>query len=92
MVTAAGSYAGNSVPEVYRRYGDVIDLYVFSAPRPGYPDGVQIALVSAEKLPALDGKGPWQVTTPIDLSQGQPARCLVAAQPTHDLETAGNRY
>jgi hypothetical protein len=41
--TASGTYRGGLAPEIYHRYGDVVDLYVFSSPAPGYADGIQLA-------------------------------------------------
>jgi hypothetical protein len=91
-VTAAGSYDGGLAPEVYPRYGDVVKLYVDTAPVSGYPQGIQIALLSSESSPAIGGKGPWRVSVPVDLTGGQPVACVVAAQPTHDFEGAPARY
>lgn len=90
--TATGDYRGGFAPEVYRRYGDVIDLYVFSGRLQGYAEGVQLATPFTRSSPPIGGRGPWTVTVPIDASVGQPARCLVAAQPTHDFEGAPSAY
>jgi hypothetical protein len=76
------------VPAVYARYGDVIDLYVFTAPASGYPTGIQLGELSLARPPALGGARTWTVTVPLDTSPGTPRRCLAAAQPTHDFEGA----
>jgi hypothetical protein len=92
-VTATGSYSNNGfVPADYGRYGDVIDLYVFTAPAHGYAYGFQIAMLPIDKAPTVGGSARWQVSESVDLSLGQPARCMVAAQPTHDFEGAPNAY
>lgn len=39
-VTAAATYRDGFAAGVYARYGDVIDLYVFSRPTTGYPEGI----------------------------------------------------
>ena len=85
-VTAAGTYRDGFAAEVYARYGDVIDLYVFSRPTTGYPEGIQLANEPFTRhSPFIGGKGPWTVTVPLDSTLGQPARCMVAAQPTMDF-------
>ena len=90
-ISAHGTYRGGFAPEVYRRYGDVVDLYVFTGPTSGFSGGRQEALLSSEHSPPVD-TGTWTVTAPIDSSLARPARCVVAAQPTHDFEAAGNAY
>lgn len=91
-VTAAGTYQGSFVPAVYARYGDVIDLYVFTASASGYSSGIQLGELSLAHPPALGGARTWTVTVPVDTSLGTPHRCLVAAQPTHDFEGAPSAY
>jgi hypothetical protein len=87
--TATGTYRDGFAAEVYARYGEVIDLYVFSRPTAGYPEGIQLANEPFTRLsPFIGGKGPWTVTVPIDKTLGQPARCMVAAQPTMDFQGA----
>lgn len=90
--TATGTYHGRLAPEVYRRYGDVVDLYVFSAAAPGYPQGIQLAAPFSAGAPPIGGIGSWTVTVPIEPSLGRPVRCLIAAQPTHDFEGAPSAY
>jgi hypothetical protein len=88
-VTATGTYRDGFAAEVYARYGDVIDLYVFSRPTTGYPQGIQLAIEPFTRhSPFIGGKGPWTVTVPLDSTLGQPARCMVAAQPTMDFQGA----
>ena len=90
--TASGVYRGGLAPDVYPRAGDVIDLYVFSRAAPGYLDGIQLASPFTSNAPRIGGTGSWTVTVPIDISLGQPARCLLSAQPTHDFEGAPSAY
>ena len=91
-LTAEGSYVGGLAPQVYPRYGDVIDLYAYTAPQPGYPDGIQLATPSTPQSPRIGGTGSWSVTVPVDRSLGTPARCVLAAQPTHDFLGAPSAY
>jgi len=91
--TATGTYQGGFVPAVYQRYGDVIDLYVFTRPLAGYPDGIQLAnLPFTPRAPFIYGLSHrWSVTVPLErqlFAFGQPARCMVAAQPTMDFQGA----
>jgi hypothetical protein len=87
--TATGTYQGGFAPEDYNRYGDRIDLYVFTAPQPGYPPGIQLANPFTHSAPAIGGRGPWTVRVPLVVTGfGLPARCVVAAQPTHDWQGA----
>lgn len=81
--TARGTYAGGLAQAVWSRYGDVIDLYVFSG------KGIQLADEPfTRQAPFIGGRGPWTVTVPVDSSLGRPARCMVAAQPTMDFQGA----
>jgi hypothetical protein len=86
-VTAGGTYQGGFAPNVYDRYGDIVELYVFGAPSTGYPQGPQLAASSAQDSPTM-GSGTWRVSASVDLSVSRPARCVVAAQPTHDVQLA----
>ena len=93
--TATGTFSGGLAPVDYARYGDVIDLYVFSAPQSGYSEGIQLASPFTPSAPSVAGKGPWSVTVPLDTqltNADQPVRCVVAAQPTHDFEGAPSAY
>jgi hypothetical protein len=88
-VTADGRYRnGGFVPNVYDRYGDVIVLYVFAASSPGYPEGMQLGASDVGESPVLGTRAPWHVSLSISSSAGVPARCVVAAQPTHDGQFA----
>jgi predicted small lipoprotein YifL len=73
--------------DIYNRWGDRIDLYVFTAPQYGFRTGYQIALPFTNKSPTVYGRGRWKVTVPLD-ARGRPVRCMVAAQPTHDFQGA----
>lgn len=88
-VTAGGTYTNSGfVPNVYNRYGDVIVLYVFAAPSPGYAQGIQLGSSDVSASPAVGISAPWHVSVSISPSLGAPARCVVAAQPTHDVQLA----
>jgi cytoskeletal protein RodZ len=86
-VTATGTYLGGFAPNVYNRYGDVVVLYVYGAPSSGYPDGAQLGASPVSSSPAM-GSGAWRVSTTVDLSAGQPASCVISAQPTHEIQLA----
>ena len=88
-VTAAGTFTnGGFVPNVYNRYGDIIVLYVLAAPSAGYPEGMQLGASNLSESPVLGSRAPWHVSLSISPSVGAPARCVVAAQPTHDEQLA----
>lgn len=83
--------------DVYDRYGDRIDLYVFSARQRGFPAGIQVAAKPfTNKAPAVY-RGwsrvarSWKVTAPLIPGLARhyrPVRCMVAAQPTYDFQGA----
>jgi hypothetical protein len=84
-ITAEGTYTNDRfVPNVYDRYGDIIVLYVLTAPSPGYPEGMQLGASDVSESPAVGSRAPWHVSLSVSLAVGIPARCVVAAQPTHD--------
>jgi hypothetical protein len=88
-ITADGTYAnGGFVPNVYDRYGDIIVLYARAAPSPGYAEGMQLGASDVSESPVLGSSAPWHVSLSISPSAGVPARCVVAAQPTHDGQFA----
>jgi hypothetical protein len=88
-VTAQGTYAnGGFVPDVYDRYGDIIVLYVRAARSAGYPEGTQLGASDVRESPVLGSRAPWHVRLSISPAAGGPARCVVAAQPTHDAQFA----
>ena len=88
-ITAWGTYTnGGDVPNVYDRYGDIIVLYVRAAPSPGYAEGMQLGASDVSESPALGSRAPWHVSLSVAGSAGVPARCVVAAQPTHDPQFA----
>jgi len=88
-VTAEGTYAnGGLVPDVYDRYGDIVVLYVFGARSAGYAEGIQLGVSEVSDSPAVGGGSRWRVRASFSPSVGVPARCVVAAQPTHDEQFA----
>jgi hypothetical protein len=88
-VTAQGTYAnGGFVPNVYDRYGDIIVLYVRTAPSSGHAEGVQLGASDVSESPVLGSRAPWHVSVSISPLVGVPARCVIAAQPTHDGQFA----
>ncbi len=88
-ITAEGGYAnGGFVPDVYDRYGDIIVVYVFAAPAAGYPEGMQLGASDVRRSPVVGSRARWHVSLSISRSAGVPARCVVAAQPTHDGQFA----
>jgi hypothetical protein len=85
MLTAAGGYTnGGFAPNVYNRYGDVVELYAYTTTS----GGVQVADLASERRPPIGGYGTWQVSAPINESGALPSRCVVAAQPTHSVQLA----
>jgi hypothetical protein len=83
IVTATGSYTnGGFAPNVYNRYGDVVELYVYDA------SGAQLAMTNTEDRPAIGGYGNWTVTAELNSTTANPAECVVAAQPTPALQLA----
>jgi hypothetical protein len=87
-VTAEGGYQGGFAPNVYNRYGDIVELYVFGATSPGYPEGPQLAASSVTDSPPIGGYGTWQVSAQLGSDLPPAARCEVAAQPTQDEQLA----
>ena len=88
-ITAKGKYTnGGFVPNVYNRYGDIIVLYVFAAPSPGLAQGMQLGVSDVSESPVLGSRAPWRISISIPQPAGVPARCVVAAQPTHDEQLA----
>jgi hypothetical protein len=83
-LTATGGYTnGGFAPNVYSRYGDVVELYAYTTPA-----SVQVAELSSEHRPPIGGYGTWQVNAPLNTTPGVPTRCVVAAQPTHAVQLA----
>ncbi len=93
MVAAKGTYSGLA-EEYYRRIGAVVELYVYSAPTTGYPDGIQLGLSSQEKPAMVLGgsRDRWETTVPFDAGHGPPARCAVTVQATHQPEYSPSDY
>lgn len=92
-VRATGGYSG-FVGTGYLRVGDVVELYVYTAPGPGYSSGIQLGELSQERAPYVEGGsgGTWTVTVPLDTSLGSPARCAVTVQATHQVEDSPSAY
>jgi len=93
-VTAMGTFNGGFVPETYVRFGDVVELYVFTGPSPGYPQGNQVAALGVEHPFNMSQPGPWKVSVSVgDSTQpgpDAPQQCEVAVQATHAFMGAGN--
>jgi hypothetical protein len=84
-LTAAGGYTnGGFAPNVYNRYGDVVELYAYTGPS----DRGQVAELNSERRPPIGGYGTWHVSASINASIGIPSTCVVAAQPTHAVQLA----
>jgi hypothetical protein len=91
-VTASGTTS--NVSEGYLRLGDVVELYVYTAPSSSYPNGIQLGYLSEEKAPYIEGGsgGAWTVSVPLDTSLGTPATCAVTVQATHQIENSPSAY
>jgi outer membrane protein OmpA-like peptidoglycan-associated protein len=76
MAVATGTFNGN-VSGFYLRASKVVELYVYSLPRPDSPGGIQLADLSREHPPFVRGE-PWSVAVPVSNRLGTPARCQVA--------------
>jgi hypothetical protein len=87
---ASGTFQGNFVPETYRRYGDVVELYAYnSIDNPPTGSDLQVLDLGSEKPSSMTG-ATWTASAPVDTSVGQPLRCWVAVQSTHAFMAAGN--
>ena len=80
VVTAKGTFAGYY--ETYNRYGDVVELYVFTGTPRTNPTTMQLAQLPNPTEPPLS-TGSWQVSSPIKAPPGEELFCLVAVQSTH---------
>jgi hypothetical protein len=88
-VTARGTLKGGFAQEVYRRYGDVVELYAYnSADSPPTSQDLQVLDLEMEQPGAMTGL--WTASAPVDAQIGQPHRCFVAVQSTHAFMPAGN--
>jgi hypothetical protein len=90
VATASGTFNRDAYGETYVRYGDVVELYVYSSPSQSFPTGTQLAQVGTERTVVVGPSGPWQIAVPLAVSDLQPAQCLVAIQSTHAFMGAGN--
>lgn len=90
-VHARGAFTGGFVPEGYRRYGDVVELYAYnSAADPPSDSDLQVLDLARETPGSMAGGGTWTASAPVDGQVGQPLRCFVAVQSTHAFMAAGN--
>jgi hypothetical protein len=91
QVVAVGKYRW-PVSEGYLRVGDVVELYVYSQARRGYPRGVQLAKLSQESRVSIGTQRRWSIKVPVELFLGSAKRCAVTVQATHQFEGAPNSY
>lgn len=87
-VTATGRYEGGFVPETYVRYGDVVELYAFTAERHGARN--QDLNLAGEHPSRMGTSKRWKVTATVDTAVGAPTFCRVAVQSTHAFMGAGD--
>jgi hypothetical protein len=90
-VTAEGTVNG-VLPEVYNRYGDVVELYAYNTidnPPNGVND-IQVLALESERPGSLTGGTTWTVSAPVTNGFPPPLRCFVAIQSTHAFMGAGN--
>jgi len=80
VATAKGTFAGYY--QTYSRYGDVVQLYVFTGTPKTAPTTMQLAELPNPSQPPLS-TGSWQVSAPIAAAAGQRLFCLVTVQSTH---------
>ena len=80
VVTAKGTFA--AYYEEYGRYGDVVELYVFTGNPKTSPTTTQLAQLPNPTEPPLS-TGSWEVSSPIVARPGEQVFCLVAVQSTH---------
>ena len=80
VVTAKGAFAGYY--QEYGRYGDVVELYVFTGTPKTAPTTAEVAEIPNPSEPPLS-TGSWQVSAPIVAPPSQSLFCLVAVQSTH---------
>jgi hypothetical protein len=90
VATASGTFNRDAYGETYVRYGDVVELYVYSGPSNSFPTGTQLADLSNERPMVVGASGPWLVVVPLAIVDREPAQCLVAVQSTHAFMGSGN--
>jgi hypothetical protein len=100
-VTAQGTLTGLIVPsgtgpgvlpEVYRRFGDVVELYAFNTTDTN-PDGVsdvQVLDLGSESPGSLVSPPTWTASAPVAEGFPPPRICFVAIQSTHAFMGGGN--
>jgi hypothetical protein len=91
VLTARGTVTG-VLPEVYIRYGDVVELYAYSTTDnpPNGANDIQVLALESEKPGSLSGGTTWTVTAPVANGFPLPLRCIVAIQSTHAFMGAGS--
>ena len=93
IVTAQGGYTnGEFAPNDYNRYGDVGELYVFSAATPGHPLGVQVAVAGVgthRSVPGwLWGIDPKDIVVAGHSSQARPSASRTEVHAPRDRRDA----
>jgi hypothetical protein len=91
VLTAQGTVTG-VLPEGYRRYGDVVELYAYNTADnpPNGANDIQVLALESEKPGSLSRGTRWMVTAPVANGFPRPVRCLVAIQSTHAFMSAGS--
>ena len=91
VVTAKGAVSG-PLPEVYIRFGDVVELYAYDTNNtsPLGTDAVQVLDLAAETPGSLLHGLTWVASAPMVRGLPEPLRCFVAIQSTHAFMAAGN--
>ena len=91
VVTAKGAVNG-PLPEVYIRFGDVVELYAYNTNNTS-PIGtyaVQVLDLAAESPGSLVHGLTWVASAPVAQGLPEPLRCFVAIQSTHAFMAAGS--
>jgi hypothetical protein len=91
VVTAQGTVTG-VLPEVYIRYGDVVELYAYNTTDnpPNAANDIQVLALESERPGSLTGGSTWTVSAPQANGFPQPLRCFVGIQSTHAFMGAGS--
>jgi hypothetical protein len=91
VVTAEGTVT-EVLPEVYIRYGDVVELYAYNTTDnpPNSANDIQVLALESERPGSLTGGSTWTVSATVANGFPPPLRCFVAIQSTHAFMGAGN--
>jgi hypothetical protein len=90
-VTAQGTFQGGLAAEGFIRYGDVVELYAYTAPSAANANqALQVIDLASESPYPIAGSGPWHASGPVDAQVGTPVTCDVAVQSTHAFMAAGD--